>query len=72
MAQRGRPKENGRTTKLVRIPVEWDIQEMIDIYALMHQHADIQITAKSRGENNTRDWTHYNRLMEEVIGIIIH
>jgi hypothetical protein len=66
MARTGRPKENGRTTQLVRIPVGWDKQEMIDLYILIQGHLDIHLRNSVEGGNKTRNWTEYNRLMEEI------
>jgi hypothetical protein len=67
----GRPYEGGRTTQVVRIPLGWDKQKLIDIYILVHAHLDGRREGILSGKQSCgRDWTQYDRLMQEIAAII--
>lgn len=61
----------GRTTQVVRIPIGWDKQQMIDLYVLIYEKYEARrLALESGAENKTRDWTQFDKLMEEVESIL--
>jgi hypothetical protein len=61
----------GRTTKVVRIPAEFDHKILCDLYILMAAHLDgRREELRSGSRRRTRDWTHYDRLLIEVADIL--